>query len=198
MRVLIVEDHHTTILGIKTVLELEKGMEVVGEARNSEDAVNLTRRLEPDLVILDLKLRGENNGIELCREIKSFPSSPRLLIYTAYNCPEEVSACRLSGADGYVHKSEDAGKFLEAVEKVYAGEQVWFLGGEVEDAETRIQVAGKDADLTLREGEIVTLLLRRRTNNEIANDLFISPLTVKTHVSNILGKLNLRSRKEIG
>ena len=197
MRILLVEDHPTTRFGAKTVVELAEGVEVVGEAERAEEALSLIKERKPNLVLLDLRLRGGGGGIELCREVKSLPDSPYVLIYSAYNSPQEIAACRLCCADGYVHKSEDPDKLLEALEKARAGESVWLLGLEYEDPDARLAEAREQADLTEREEEVFCLLLKRRTDPEIAEELSISPHTAKTHVTNVLAKLGYTSRREI-
>ncbi len=189
------EDHPATRFGAKTIVELAEGVEVVGEAENAEDALGLVKERKPDLVLLDLRLRGGGGGIELCREVKALSDSPYVLVYSAYNSPAEVAACRLCCADGYVHKSEDSEQLLDALERARAGESVWLLGLEYEDPDARLAEARERADLTKREEEVFGLLLKRRTDPEIADELSISPHTVKTHVANVLAKLGYTSRR---
>ncbi len=197
MRVLLVEDHPTTRLGIRTVLELKDGIELVGEAENAGEALQLVRELDPELVILEMRLKGENVGTELCREIKSLPEAPHVLIYTAYNSPEDIAYCQLSGADSYVHKSEAFEKLLEAIDSARTGERAWLVGVEPEGSELWIRAAVEQDALSSREKEIFALLRKRRTNPEIARELHLSPETVKTHVTNILRKLDVDSRRDI-
>lgn len=192
-----IEDHPTTRLGIRTVLELEDGIDLIGEAADAEEGLRLVRELDPELVILDLRLRGENAGTELCREIKSLPDTPHVLIYTAYNSPEDITYCHLSGADSYVHKSEAPEKLLEAIESVRTGKRAWLTGAELEGSESWIQAVVERKDLSPREKEIFALLRRRRTNPEIARELHLSPETVKTHVTSILRKLEVDSRRDV-
>ena len=197
MKVLLVEDHPTTRFGAKTVVELTEGVEVVGEAEHADEALELIEERKPDLVLLDLKLRGGSDGIELCREIKALSDPPYVLVYSAYNSPKDIAACRLCNADGYIHKSEDPEQLLQALEKARAGESVWLLGLEPEEPDARLDEARRQADLTEREEDVFALLLRRRTDSEMAEELCISPHTVKTHVANVLAKLGYASRREI-
>jgi two-component system, NarL family, response regulator DevR len=196
MKVLVVEDHPTTRLGISSLVGVE-GMEIVGEAESAEEAIRLTEGLRPDLVILDLLLKGRGSGVELCREIKSRPDPPLILIHTAYNGPEVIAATLLSGADSYLQKGVDSEDLPEVVRRTCAGERVLLFGTEVEDAEARIRAASLGAGLTQREEEVFSFLLRHRTNPEIAQELAISPLTVKTHVARIFRKLGLASRRDL-
>lgn len=197
MKVLIVDDHPVTRAGIKTVLELQKGVESVGEAGSAEEALLLAREAQPDLVILDVRLKGNDNGIELCREIKSLPAPPAVLIYTAYNSAEEVSSALLAGADGYVHKGVDYARLSEAIQRTCTGESIWLLGEDKERAESLLKSAADDSRLTPREKEIFGLVHCRYTNKEISDKLFISLQTTKNHVSSILKKLNRRGRSEL-
>lgn len=192
-----VDDHPPIRLAIKTVLGTEKDLRIVGEAEDAEEALQLAKELEPDLVILDLRLRGEHSGLELCREIKSLSDPPYVMLYTAYNSPQEIASCRLSGADSYVHKSEDAALLLDIIKSIRAGKERWVLGIEMEEVRIQLQTAREQGILTDREMEVYGLLLQRRTNPEIARELSVSPETVKTHVTNVLHKLEYGSRYEL-
>ncbi len=197
MKVLLVEDHPTTRFGVRTIVELEEWIEVVGETEGAGEALRLVEEKNPDLVVLDLLLRGEDGGIELCRNLKSLPDPPYVLVYSAYNGPEEIAACRLCGADAYVHKSEDPEQLLDALRSARAGEGKWVTGVEHEDPDALLQEAQEQANLTEREQEVFALLRRRRTDPEIAEELSISPHTVKTHVANVLAKLGYTSRRDL-
>lgn len=197
MKVLVVDDHPATRLGLTALLTTTGEIAVVGEAKNATDAVRLARDLDPDIVVLDLRLQGETSGIEACREIKSLPSPPRVLMHTAYNMAEDISSCQLSGAESFVHKSEESAKLLEAIKCTHAGQVRWFLGEEAEGAHSRLWSIADKVKLTAKEKEIFSLLVKRRTNPEIAGALYMSPLTVKTHVANILRKMGLKSRRQI-
>lgn len=197
MKILLVEDHPTTRYGLRAVVELEEWTVVVGETEEAAEARQMVEELEPDLVILDLRLKGDNGGIELCREVKSRTDPPYVLIYTAYNAPEEVAACRLCGADSFVHKSEDPEVLLVALQSARKGEKRWLTGTEYEDPDARLDEAVEQAGLTPRECEIYEMLLRGRTNPQIAAELHIGVETAKTHVKNVLGKLGYGSRYEI-
>lgn len=197
MKILLVDDHPAIRRALKTVLEVEEEMEVVGETDNAEEALGLTQYLKPELVILDLRLRGEKSGTELCQQIKALPKAPYVLLYTAHNSPEELISCRLCGADSYVHKSEDVTVLLEVIESTSSGHGKWLVGTEIEGTQPLPQTTQYPANLTTRERQTFALLLKRRTNAEIAKELSISPQTVKTHVANIRRKLGLHSRREI-
>lgn len=196
MKVLLVEDHPATRLGVSSILEAY-GIEVVGEAASAEESLYLARRLLPDLAILDLRLPEGECGVEICRELKTLPEPPRVLIYTAYNAEEDISSALLSGADGYLHKSLEAELIPEVAARVHAGERTWLLGPEQETARQRLQISAQQSLLTPREKEVFDLILQRYSNYEISEKLFITLPTTKTHVSNILKKLKRRSRREL-
>ena len=196
MRILLVDDHPTVRFGLKHLLESAAGNEVVGEAGNATDAVRLAGELRPDVVLLDLRL-GEDSGIEVCREMKALVQAPRVLVFTAHTGVEDVAAATLAGADGYLHKGVAGEELLDAVERTYAGGRVWLLSAAEEETASRIEEASGEARLTPKEKEVFALVLKRRTNPEIAGELYISLYTVKNHVSSILRKLGLKSRREI-
>lgn len=197
MKVLLVEKHPTTRLGLLTALRGEEGIEVIGEAEDAEECLRLVESLDPDIVLLNLKLRGERTGIEACRHIKSLSRHTKVIFHTDINSPEEVSSCWYSGANGYVHKSEDISQIIKAIEDAYSGNSKWLLGSMGEEEQDLVKDAGGQTGLSNREQEIFACLLRRRTNPEIAEELFLSPLTVKTHVAKILGKLGVKSRRDL-
>jgi DNA-binding NarL/FixJ family response regulator len=197
LRILLVDDHPTVRFGLKHLLA-SAGFEIVGEAGNADDAVRLVEDLVPELVLLDLRL-GEGSGIEVCREIKALSdSSPRVLVFTAHASVEDVAGATLAGADGYLHKGVEGKKLLDAVRRTHAGQRVWLLPVENEEeaADLARETSGK-ARLTPKEREVFALVLKRRTNSEIASELYISLYTVKNYVSSILRKLGLKSRREI-
>jgi NarL family two-component system response regulator LiaR len=196
VKVLVVDDHPIIRLGVRSLFETAGVAEVVGEAATARAAVDLARELQPDLVVLDLKLAGGTGGTEACREIKSLTGNPRVLVYTAFNSAEDISSCRLIGADSYLYKEEDPDKLLEVAERTHAGEHVWLVG-DAADAGLRLEAEAKSAGLTPREQEVLALIIRRRANDEIAKDLRVSLTTVKTHVSSILKKLDKHSRKDL-
>ncbi|HKZ26453.1 MAG TPA: response regulator transcription factor [Rubrobacteraceae bacterium] len=195
MRVLLVDDHPTVRFGLKHLLG--SAAEVAGEAENAADAVRLAEELRPDLVLLDLRL-GEDSGIEVCRELKALPDAPRVLVFTAHTTVEDIAGATLAGADGYLHKGVEGEELLATIERIHAGGRVWLLpAGNEEEAAARLGESSGEARLTPKEKEVFALVLKRRTNPEIAEELYISLYTVKNHVSSILRKLGLKSRREI-
>jgi NarL family two-component system response regulator LiaR len=198
VKVLIVDDHPSVRLGLRALLDQAEDVEIVGEAGDVEGAMGLAAKLGPDLVILDLRLRGETSGAEACRRIKSLPDPPRVLIHTAYNTADDVTAATLAGADGYVHKGAGQDAFLEVMRRVSSGERVWAVSVKAQTTKSRArEEAAKSANLTRKEREVFLLMLERYSNAEIARALYVSLPTVKTHVGNIMRKLGIKRRKEL-
>jgi two-component system, NarL family, response regulator DevR len=195
--ILLVEDHPLVRLGLRTVIDAQDDMRVVSEAATGEEAVSAARGHVPGLAIVPLRLEGELRGIELCRELKSVVPTLRVLIYTSYNSTEDASAAFLSGADSFVYKGEDSARLLDTIRTTAAGRRSWLLGAETQDQSARLAEAVERSGLTQREREVLGFMLQRLTNAQIANELFIELPTVKTHVRNILGKLGLRSRRDL-
>lgn len=196
VRILLVDDHPVTRLGLRNVLETAEDLLVVGETGDAEEAVRLAARLRPDLVVLDLRLGDSGDGVEVCRKMKALPNPPSILIHSAHSGAAELAAAAVAGAGGYFHKGEEYLEFPAVVRRVCKGERVWFVGTAAEprlDPET----ASRGPALTPREREVFALMLKRYSNAEVGRALYMSLPTVKTHVKHILGKLGLRNRKEL-
>lgn len=195
--ILLVEDHPVARLGLKHLIDSQPGLQVIGEARSAGEALALSSRERPDLVVLPLRIEGQLKGVELCRELVTLEHSPKVLIYSSYNSPGDASASFLSGAHSFVHKGEEAGQLVKAIHLTLAGQHVWLLGGEQSDAAARLERQAETAGLTKRELDVLGCMLQRFTNAQIARDLFIELPTVKTHVRRILSKLGVSTRREL-
>jgi DNA-binding NarL/FixJ family response regulator len=203
IRVLIVDDQDMVRTGIRMILESDDDIEVVGEARDGAEAVARTRRLEPDVVLMDIRMPVVD-GVSATRELRSIepPVAARVLILTTYDLDEYVFAALRAGADGFLLKHAPSDVLLDGIRTVAAGEAL--LAPEV----TRRVIAAfaqapepsstePPADLnrlTEREREVFDLLVRGRSNAEIATALYVEATTVKTHVASALRKLDLRDR----
>jgi DNA-binding NarL/FixJ family response regulator len=196
LRVAVVDGHPVTRTGLKTVLDAEEDIQVVGEAESGDEALRLIAEAAPDLVVLGLNLVGEPDGIEVCRQIKTVSDSPHVLIFTAYNFAEDMASSLLAGADSYLHKRSSGEALLDAVRRTVSGEKIWDVGERVGDPRSVIHTTPEGARLTPRELEVLALKLRRRSNAEIADALGISLDTVKHHVTNIYRKLG-KTRRDI-
>lgn len=196
MKVIVADGHPTVRLGLNGLL-IANGIQVVGESEDGEEILKMSEDLAPDLVTLGLNLSGEADGIEVCRKMKELPNPPHVLVYSTYNFNEDVSSCLLAGADSYVHKRVCCEELLEAIRKTATGGRVWKVGERVGEPRGCFSATNGGQKLTTKEREIAVLILRRYSNTEIAEELYLSMPTVKTHVKNILRKLSLKSRWEL-
>ena len=201
IRVMVVDEQPTMRLGVRRALEAEEGMLVVGEGEDAEEVLRLVQESRPNVVVMDLVLRGEEGGTELLRRLKSRPHAPGVVVYTARNSEEDIFASRLSGADSFVHKSEGPPRLVEVVRETYARKRVWFLGrrrnSDTGSTDNPPHANPGEPLLTPREKEVFSLLLQRYTNAEIARELSISLQTAKNHVSSILRKLGAKKRADL-
>lgn len=197
MRIVLVDDHWIVRLGLRSLLEQTNDAEVVGEATDAAEALRLVGELEPDLVVLDLTLARETSGLEACREMKTLPRPPRVLIHTAHNTADDLATATLAGADGYVHKGLELVELADVLRRIHSGEHIWLLTVEPAEAQKRLEEAASDARLTRREREVFALLVRRYSNREIAQKLHTSLYTTKNQVSSVLRKLGVNSRTQI-
>ena len=196
IRTLLVDDHPVTRLGIRSLLETTEDLPVVGEAGDAEEAMYLTARLQPDLVVLDLRLGEKGDGMEVCRRMKALQNPPRILLHSAYSRAEDLAAAAVAGADGYFHKGEEYLEFPGVVRRVCSGERVWFVDTD-DEPRPDPRMSSRGPALTPKEREVFALMLKRYSNAEVGRVLYMSLPTVKTHVKHILGKMGLKSRKEL-
>lgn len=195
VKVLLVDEHPTTRVGLETILEVQEDMQAAGATGNAEEALRLVGEEDPDVVVLDLALDGPGSGLELCREIKALSDPPGVVVHTAQNSEETVISCRISGVDSYVYKGEEPNKLLEAIRETSSGKRVWFLGGGEGGPSPDLPANG--IYLTPKEKEIFALLIKRYTNAQISEELSISLQTTKNHVSSILKKFEVASRTDL-
>jgi DNA-binding NarL/FixJ family response regulator len=200
--VLVVDDHAVVRRGLKHFLDSEGDLEVVGEAEGGAQALDLLARLaseerQPDVVLMDLKMEPLD-GIESTRQIRARYSEVEVVALTSFGEEERVHAALEAGASGYLLKDSDAEEVSAAIRAAHRGELP--LDPAIARSLTSSLRAksrdGPDAELTTRELEILRLVGAGKSNKEIAAELQISERTARTHVSNILGKLDLTSRTQ--
>ena len=200
IRVLLVDDQSLLRLGFRMVLEAQPDIEVVGEAGDGAMGVSMTRSLQPDVVLMDVRM-PVLDGIQATRQIVASGSAARILVLTTFNLDEYVFAALRAGASGFLLKDLPREDLVAAVRVVAAGEAL--LAPRVTRRlieEFARRPAGADPDpaalasLTAREREALELMARGLSNAEMAASLYVSEHTVKTHVGNVLAKLGLRDR----
>jgi NarL family two-component system response regulator LiaR len=198
IRILLVDDHAIVRKGIRAVLRTLPGIEVVGEAANGREAISQARELEPDVILMDLVM-PEVDGIEAIRQIKAEESESRILVLTTFAGEDKIFPAIKAGALGYHLKDSSPDALVQAIRQVYRGESALhpvIARKVLQEISGPPQGPPTQDPLTPREVEVLRLIAQGRDNREIAGLLFISETTVRTHVSNILGKLHLASRTQ--
>ena len=193
--VLIAEDHTLVREGTRGILEQCDDIEVVGEADRGDTAVEMTRRLRPDVVLLDVRMPGLN-GIDAARQIAALQQGSRVLIVSAYDDEQYVLEALRAGASGYLLKTAPGAELVNAVRAVASGATV--LQGEISQrlAQRDRGHAGASLEPSRRELEILHLVAVGKPNKEIAGDMGISARTVEGHLNNLFAKLGVSSRTE--
>src|SRR5262245_2046671 len=200
MRILIADDQSMVRRGFRMIIDGEADMEVVAEAADGEQAIAAARRFAPDLVLMDIRM-PHVDGIAATREILAGDDPPRVLILTTFDLDEYVYEALRAGASGFLLKNASPEELVDAIRVVGRGDALLDPGvtRHVIEAYARshatVQAEGLD-ELTPREHEVLVLLARGLTNAEIAEQLFVGPGTVKTHVAAVLMKLRLRDRTQ--
>jgi len=193
-RVLLVDDHELLRAGLRSRLEQESGIEVVGEADSAERAVVLARALQPDLVLLDLLL-PRRNGFEAIPEILGVAPEARVIVVSSQTAASSVRRALTAGAAGYVPKRASDRELVAAIEQVSAGSR--YVDPEIGATLVVDDVPSALDDLSERERDVLQLLALGYTNQEIGKKLFISVRTVDTHRAHIMRKLQLETRAEL-
>ncbi|WP_324785363.1 response regulator transcription factor [Streptomyces sp. H51] len=197
IKVLVVDDHQVVRRGLRTFLEVQEDIEVVGEAADGADGVARAEELRPDIVLMDVKMPGMD-GVAALRRLRELDNPARVIVVTSFTEQRTVVPALRAGAAGYVYKDIDPDALAGAIRSVHAGHVL--LQPEVADVLLSQEDAGpsqgRAGSLTEREREVLGLIADGRSNREIARALVLSEKTVKTHVSNILMKLDLADRTQ--
>jgi two-component system response regulator DevR len=200
IRLMIVDDHEVVRLGMRAAFELEADIRVVGEASNGAEALAKMSVLDPQVILMDVRM-PKMNGIEACREIKSAHPAVSILMITSFTDDEAVFASVMAGASGYLLKNVSRAELLKAIRSIASGQSL--LNPDItQQAKKRMttlasgtaQLPGED--LTEREREVLALVARGYTNKQIAEALCVTEKTARNHVSHILEKLGLARRSE--
>ena len=200
LRLLVVDDHELVRQGLVSLLDRREHFQVVAEAGTAAEAVEMARKFEPDLVVMDVRL-PDGSGIEACREIRAEFPATRVVILTSYPDEEAVLSAIIAGASGYLLKQMRSRDLVSALESVGRGESLLdpAVTEKVLDRVRRIATGtytDEMAQLTQQEQKILLLVAEGKTNKEIASEVFLSDKTVKNYVSSILSKLNLERRAQ--
>lgn len=212
IRVLVADDQDLVRSGYRAILGSYKGIEVAGEARNGAEAVDLAQQLRPDVVLMDIRMPVKN-GIEATRDITSNPllADTHVLVLTTFDIDEYVYDALAAGASGFLLKDADPDEIAHAVRVIAAGDaliqpsvmrrlvEAFVASRPGVGWEARRHASAHDAvgTLTDREREILALVARGLTNDEIGSALFISPATVKTHLARVMAKTDCHDRAQL-
>lgn len=197
IKVLFVDDHEMVRIGVSSYLSAQSDIEVVGEADNGRTAVKLALSLRPDIILMDLVM-PEMDGIEATKQIMEDWPEAKIIIVTSFLDDEKVYPALEAGASSYMLKTSKASEIADAVRATFQGQSVLepeVTGKMMVKMRQKKQVLLHE-ELTAREMEILLLMAEGKSNQEIADQLFIAIKTVKTHVSNILSKLEVQDRTQ--
>jgi len=197
IRVLIADDHAVVRRGLRTFLELQQEIEVVGEAEDGEQALAEAERLDPDVILLDLVM-PRVDGIAALHGLRERSPRSRAIVLTTFLDDDKLLPAVRAGAAGYLLKDVEPKELVDAIRTVYAGEALLHPAAAARVMAELVESGrpGPASLLTPRESEVLTLIARGRSNKVIARELGVSEKTVKTHVSNLLGKLGVTDRTQ--
>jgi two-component system NarL family response regulator len=188
IRVLVVDDHFVVRMGLTTLINTQSDMTVVGEAANGRQGVEFFRAEKPDVTLMDLRM-PEMNGLEAITAIRTEQPDARIIVLTTYDGDEDIYRAFQAGARAYLLKDMHHDDLLGAIRAVHQGQRI------IPPAiANRLAERMPRSELTAREHEVLTLIVKGMTNREIAGTLGISEGTVKIHVNNLLGKLGVSDR----
>ena len=197
IKVILVDDHEMVRLGVSSYLDIQEDIQLIGEASNGLEGYKLALDLRPDIILMDLVM-DVMDGIEATQRILAEWPEAKIIIVTSFLDDEKVYPAIEAGAKSYILKTSSAEEIAQAIRQTQAGDQV--LGPEVNDKLLAKDLEDKAGalhdDLTRREREVLNLIVKGYSNQEIADALYITLKTVKTHVSNILAKLEVSDRTQ--
>ena len=198
IRVVLADDHAVLRAGLRALLEAEPDMTVVGEAANGDEAVEQVRKLHPDVIVMDLTMSGLG-GLAATRRISASETETKVLVFTSSKSESDVTGAIQAGARGYLLKDSGTIEVIAAIRTVQIG------GSTIDPAVASIlidRMAGRSlaqeklSEVTRREKEILTLIATGMTNQQVGGNLNITEATVKSHLTNVYGKLNVNDRTE--
>ena len=198
IRVLIADDHHVVRRGLLFFLKTQKDIEVVGEAKNGAEAVQLVKEVQPDIVLMDLVM-PEMDGIQATKRIKALYPAIKVLMLTSFADRDHVLPAIDAGASGYQLKDIEPDDLVHTIRQIMRGENMLHpeattqLEEGLREEEQKLHIANP---LTPREQDVLAELTKGKSTREIASSLFVTEKTVKTHISNIFAKLQVQDRTQ--
>jgi DNA-binding NarL/FixJ family response regulator len=199
IRILIADDHHVVRRGLAFFLKTQKDIEIIGEAGNGREAIELSRTLKPDLILMDLVM-PEMDGIQATKIIKTEMPEIKIMMLTSFSDQDHVIPALEAGASGYQLKDIEPDELINCIRKIMSGENQLHPKA---TSHLLANLSNKESNeknlleqLTKRELDVLKEIARGKSNKEIASSLFITEKTVKTHVSNLLAKLELADRTQ--
>ncbi len=195
IRILIVDDHPVVREGMRGLISIKPGLEVIGEAEDGFEEVLLARELQPDVILMDLEM-PRKNGLEAIREIRSENPTAHILILTSFTEDEKIFSAIEAGALGCLLKDSAPQELVRAIRDVHQGELTLHPTIARKMLQRQSGQPSLESDLTDREIEVLRLLAQGLSNKDIADSLVVSVPTVRSHVTNILSKLNLSNRTQ--
>ncbi|MUK89961.1 response regulator [Ornithinibacillus sp. L9] len=197
IKILFADDHEMVRIGVSSYLSAQPDMDVIAEADDGGEAVRLALELKPDIILMDLVMK-EMDGIEATRQIIQSWSEAKIIIVTSFLDDEKVYPALEAGATSYMLKTSKASEIAKAIRSTFNGHSVLEpeVTGKIMTKMREKPVVHLHEQLTEREMEILLLIAAGKTNQEIADELYIALKTVKVHVSNILGKLEVQDRTQ--
>lgn len=197
IKVLFADDHEMVRIGVSAYLSAQPDIEVIAEADDGAPAVTLALELKPDIILMDLVMK-EMDGIEATKQIIEEWPEAKIIIVTSFLDDEKVYPALEAGATSYMLKTSKADEIAKAIRATYAGQSILEpeVTGKIMSKMRNKQETELHDDLTEREMEVLLLIAQGKSNQEIADELFIALKTVKVHVSNILGKLEVQDRTQ--
>lgn len=199
IKVMIVDDHELIRQGLRKILEMENGFAVTGVAEDGETAIKMAQELKPDVMLLDINMKGLN-GIKTLKRIRDMELPVKVIMLTIHSDREYLIKTLNLGASGYVLKDTGTDSLITAIRKVHEGES-YIQPSMADESAGDLVAMGSAPDpetdiLTRREIEVIALIAEGLNNKEIADKLFISEKTVKNHVSNLFKKINVTDRTQ--